>query len=395
MRTKITDDMLARLTPMGKAFELRDTEVSNLVLRVNADCTVRTWNVQYRNAAGQRRFYRIGNTNSGKVLTVREARNRAKAILGRIAQGEDVFLSDRQEKAQHAAQLAEAKARDARTLRAFLDDRYAPDYLSTRPSGAATKARIKASWAELLDTDIAKLTKAQIDAIRAKRRAAGLMPQTINRDVTALKALLSKALEWGVIERHPLANMSQMQEEDDKRVRYLADDERERLYAVLPKAPEHLRALTLVALNTGLRRGELFNLQWGDARDGGLYVRAAGTKTRKAGFVPLNKAAQEALKEWRGGDNVVALSGYVFPSPKDATQRANTLKRSWRTLMKAAKIDDFTFHDCRHDFASRLVQSGMNIYAVSKLLRHSSVKLTERYAHLSQDDLRKAVESIG
>ena len=248
-----------------------------------------------------------------------------------------------------------------RTLRRFLEDRYEPHYLATRPSGSATKARIVAAWADLLDEDIAALTKAQIDAIRAKRRAKGILPQTINRDVTALKALLSRAVEWGMLDRHPLTSMSQMQEEDDKRVRYLSDEERKRLYKALPKAPPHLRALTLVALNTGLRRGELFNLQWRDLRDGGIYIRAGTTKTRKAAFVPLNKPAQEALMEWRGRGNVVPLGGLVFPSPKDPTKRANTLKRAWRTLMKAAKITDFTFHDCRHDLASRLIQSGVDL----------------------------------
>lgn len=393
MKARITTDLLAAMQPANppKPTTLFDTEVRNLLLRVNAACTVKTWNVQYRNGAGQRRFYPFGDAS---IIPPSEARKRAVKLLARVADGEDIFLSRKQEQEQQQADVAEAKANEARTLRRFLADRYSPHYLATRPSGAATAARIEAAWAGLLDTDIAVLTKGQIDTIRAKRRAAGIKPQTINRDVTALKALLAKAVEWGVLQAHPLAAMSQMQEEDDKRVRYLTEEERKRLFAALPHAPQYLKAMTIVALNTGLRRGELFNLQWTDIRDDGIYVRAGTTKTRKAAFVPLNKTGTDALREWRESSDVVPIAGLVFPSPKDATKRCNTFKRAWKTLTTKAKLQDFTFHDCRHDFASRLVQSGIDLYVVKALLRHSTIALTERYAHLAPHNTRNAVEFI-
>ena len=76
------------------------------------------------------------------------------------------------------------------------------------------------------------------------------------------------------------------------------------------------------------------------------------------------------------------ISGLVFVNP-DTEKAYTTVKKAWATLTTTAQLDDFNFHDLRHDFASRLVQSGVNLYEVKDLLGHSSITLTERYAHLA------------
>jgi site-specific recombinase XerD len=72
----------------------------------------------------------------------------------------------------------------------------------------------------------------------------------------------------------------------------------------------------------------------------------------------------------------------------------DNINRSWRNVSKAAKLADFKFHDLRHSFASKLVQSGVDLYAVKELLGHSELSMTEKYSHLAPDNLRAAVERV-
>src|SRR5262249_8738303 len=150
---------------------------------------------------------------------------------------------------------------------------------------------------------------------------------------------------------------------------YLTDAERGRLIAALEdakKTPAYLRSLVLIALHTGLRRGELFGMRWANIKNGVLHVAAATSKVRKSRHVPLNATALAVFAKWRKslGENVIKLDGLVWPSSRSSKgnpkggARFTNFKRSWTSLLKRAEVTGFRFHDCRHDFASRLVQSG-------------------------------------
>ena len=96
------------------------------------------------------------------------------------------------------------------------------------------------------------------------------------------------------------------------------------------------------------------------------------------------------MKKWKSQG---IGKSWVFPNP-DTGERMEKLRRPWPNLMEAANIADFRFHDLRHDFASRLVMAGVDLYRVRDLCGHASVVMTERYAHLAPKALAEAVEAL-
>lgn len=159
---------------------------------------------------------------------------------------------------------------------------------------------------------------------------------------------------------------------------------------MLPSLPaggyaDHLTPVVLVAINTGLRRGELLSLRWADVDLGSklLTVRADKAKSGKQRHVPLNAEAHAVLQAWKqqaDGD------AQVF-QPAD-------VKTAWASLLDRAGVAGFRFHDLRHTFASKLVTKGVDLNTVRELLGHGDIKMTLRYAHLAPAHLAAAVERL-
>ncbi len=205
-------------------------------------------------------------------------------------------------------------------------------------------------------------------------------------------------------------------------MRYLADRERKRLLNALSARDEerararhsgnvhsisrgceplpeikgyadHLTPLIILTMNTGMRRGEVLSLRWDQVSLGSqprITVRAGYSKSNKTRHIPLNSHAVAVLKKWKKQGKG---RGLVFPNPVTG-DRMEKLKTSWPSMIGKAKIEDFRFHDLRHDFASRLVMAGTDLYRVKELLGHGSIQMTERYAHLAPKALADAVEAI-
>ena len=129
-----------------------------------------------------------------------------------------------------------------------------------------------------------------------------------------------------------------------------------------------------------------------DLSERSVTVRAETAKSKKKRVVPLNGPVTDALANWKNR-SVVSFDGYVFINVETG-KPFTTIKKAWAGLMCRAQIVDFTFHDLRHDFASRLVMAEVPLLRVRDLLGHSTIKLTERYAHLNPDGAREAVERI-
>lgn len=203
--------------------------------------------------------------------------------------------------------------------------------------------------------------------------------------------MLSRAVDWGQLENHPLRSLKPLKLDRQHVVRYLSDDEERRLRNALESAPGYLRVMVLVAINTGLRRKELFTLQWAtvDLKRRQLIVVGSLSKTGQTRFIPLNQEAVDTLRQWC---NHTGADGLVFES--HTGEGFNNTKRSWMALLRRAKIDNFRWHDLRHHFASSLVMAGADLYGVGKLLGHSSVEITKRYAHLAPDHLADLVARL-
>lgn len=154
---------------------------------------------------------------------------------------------------------------------------------------------------------------------------------------------------------------------------------------------DRLKPLVLVSLNTGMRRGELFDLKWSAVNFKTKTITVIGdqTKTLDTRHIPMNKETVSTLKSWQ---EQTSGTGHVFPG--ESGKRLDDVKTAWTNLLVRAKIEDFRWHDMRHDFASRLVMAGVPLNTVRDLLGHSDIKMTLRYAHLAPGTKAAAVELI-
>ena len=216
-------------------------------------------------------------------------------------------------------------------------------------------------------------------------------PSTVNSDLTMLKSMFNRANEWGDLSEYNPARDIKKLKENNERCRYLTEEEQERLLAACSGV---LRTVVLSAFRTGLRWGELISLKWQQAprsnfvdfENNVIFIHEALSKSKKSRYVPLAPSVKQALMDFPQRSE----TSYIFVNPKTGKPIV-TLKKSFHTALKKAEIEDFRFHDLRHCFASDLVRKGTDLYVVQRLLGHSSPKMTQRYAHLSDDHLKEAI----
>jgi integrase len=150
-----------------------------------------------------------------------------------------------------------------------------------------------------------------------------------------------------------------------------------------------------LALNTGCRAGELLGLEWRrvDLKAGRFYLEGEHTKAGKRRSIPLNRQAREAMiNRLKFRAQLCPGSRWVFCTDKG--DQIKSVRRSFATACKRANIEDFHIHDMRHTCAAWLVSLGVSLPEVRELLRHSTVKMTERYAHLAPEKVRAAVARL-
>ena len=189
------------------------------------------------------------------------------------------------------------------------------------------------------------------------------------------------------VEKNPV-KMVKLLKENNARVRYLVEQEEEKLMASLPAS---YRPLVTLTLHTGLRREELLALRWVDVdfRAGGM-ITVNMSKNGESKHVPLNSITYETLVALKRDRKV--LAPYVFTTDKG--QRFYWLDKVFKRAVKQAGIDDFRFYDFRHTFASRLTMRGIPLRTIQELMGRKTVAMTIRYAHLSPAHLRDAVEGL-
>jgi len=232
------------------------------------------------------------------------------------------------------------------------------------------------------------ITKVMVKTYMANRGNDSASNSTINREVACLKCILSRAAEWEYIEKNTIQGL-RMLKEPSPIERYLTKEEAERLIAV---SPPYLRDIIIFALGTGVRKSEMFNLKWNDVvinevfKYGEITVIGKGNKRRN---IRMNKIVYDLLIRKSKEKN----SPYVFPSMK-TDKNLTHVKRSFASALRKAGIENFRFHDLRHTAASWMVQGGADLYSVQKILGHSSIRTTQRYAHLSPGYLESEIGKI-
>jgi integrase len=216
---------------------------------------------------------------------------------------------------------------------------------------------------------------------RAKTKAVS--PATVNRETVMLKHMYRKAVEWGYLISNPIQNVKKLKEPPG-RVRYVKPAEWQRL---LSACSSDTRNLVIFARHTGLRRSEIFNLQWEDIDWDTKQMTIRSRKNNTHMIIPIKNLVFNMLTRMR----MNATSMFVFPG-KDGNRRA-THKTGFKAACRRAKITDLRFHDLRHTFASDLVNSGSDIKTIQALMGHKNIVSTLRYVHPTAQHMREAIEA--
>ncbi len=236
---------------------------------------------------------------------------------------------------------------------------------------------------------LAEITPKLLAAYKTQRRTEQAAPATVNKELQLVRHAFNVAMrEWEWCRENPMHRVSleQVRNEVD---RWLTANEEERLFAA---SSLWLQEIIRFALNTGMRQGEILNLQWQDVdfTRGTLMVMKSKNGTRRT--IPLNSTAYELLAAKQAAPRT--SQGPVFKTPLGNTLQVRFLVREFCEARDRAGIPDFRFHDMRHTFATRLVQRGIDLYKVQRLLGHKTGTMTQRYAHHSPESLRDGVNVL-
>ncbi len=401
MKSKINNTLVKKLVPEEKEYEIHDADLKGFFLRVFPSGTMR-YVCQYK---------RGGKINIGTVgvITPAQAREKAVEILNDFNKGMD----------PKAKKVVNAP----KTLQDFIENEFNPWVMAHHKRGNKTIASLIHCFSKLFSKPLTEITPAIIEQWRSKRINDGISNATLNRDIGTLKSAMTKAVEWGFIQESPLKNLKLSKIDRSPKVRYLSVEEETRLRQTLierehqlkqerinanqwradreyPLYPEfsvddfcdHLMPMVLLSINTGLRQGELFHLEWSmvNLSEGSLILAGGITKNSSSRYIPLNDEAKHIIQ--RIYNKSVIKEGLVFPSKNN--QPFNNIKRSWSSVLKKAQIAQFRWHDLRHHFASKLVMAGVDLNTVRELLGHSDIKMTLRYSHLAPEHKVNAVRKI-
>ena len=404
----LTNKFLKSINSTGAIVEYRDETITGFLVRVKP-----TGHKSYVLQYGRGKRFLIGGVGT---ITLDQAKEIARDKLALVRQGHDLNADKRE------AVKKELAERNRHTYKTYIEKDYAEWVAKERKSAADTLQRLRIFYPDFGHKLLEEISAGDVQKWATKRTKEGIKVATNNRLIAAIKAALSKAVEWDIITENPLAKLRVSGGADGgKVVRFLLPDEeialrdaldsreerfraeresvnawrRQRRYEEKPKLPEfadYLKPMVLISLNTGIRQGELLSLVWSatDLDRGILTIHGDLAKSGKTRHIPLNREALSVLQHWKNQAN--SDEGLVFPSRTGG--QMDNVQKSWTAVLTMAGIKDFRWHDLRHTFASTLVMAGTNLNTVRELMGHADIKMTLRYAHLGAEHKQAAVDSL-
>lgn len=268
------------------------------------------------------------------------------------------------------------------------------DYSRTNKAVSSYKrdeVSLRSLMPEFKDKCLFELVPQMVEEYKSKRLKESVTSATINREVSCLRHMFNKAIEWRFIRKNPVQGV-RLLKEPPGRIRYLEKKEIEGLLGVIDSLPRssgsYLKPIVLIALNTGLRKREILNLKRRDLDFEKRRITVFRTKTNELRTVPMNETLYRELKKVSREEE----TEYLFCNGKG--EPYGNVRKSFDRALKAAGIENFRFHDLRHTFASHLVMNGCDIRTVQQLMGHKDIKMTMRYSHLSKAHLQEAVEKL-
>jgi integrase len=326
------------------------------------------WISYYQNGKRVREPVSTKKSEAEKVLTQR---------INAINEGKHPVIKKRKNQ----------KIRFASIAKSYLSDHSKPNKKTYRSDISRLKVLIP-YFGDFYITEINSSHVAEYKKIRlqqkAKTRNGLISPTTVNKEVKLLKNILKKAAKWkGVgIEEIELDLAKEMPRErilTRREIRLLVDN-----------AKPPLKHAIVIALNTGMRRGEILNLEWMNVNleDYFITITAREAKSKRIRRIPVNRSLRELLLKLsleRNGNR------YVFQSPRTG-QPYSSMQKSWEGLLKRTGIEEMRFHDLRHTFASHFLMNGGDLYTLKEILGHRELNTTARYLTITTAHKAKAME---
>jgi integrase len=229
-----------------------------------------------------------------------------------------------------------------------------------------------------------------VDDYKSSRLKEKAAPATVDRELSALRHLINLAERWNKFFGKNPVSIAGLLHPNNQKERTLTHEEQKRL---LDSTNEYLRPIIIFALNTGMRKSEILTLKWSnvDLETGIITLEKSNTKSKKLRRIPINTVVRKLMLEQKlkgKGSEYVFLSSKGIPYKKE-----DSLRQPFLGALRRAGIEGLRFHDLRHTAATRMIESGASIVAVSKILGHEDLKTTMRYAH-PEDSLKDAVELL-
>lgn len=318
------------------------------------------------------------------ILSLVDARLIAEKHLRKLALGED----PRNKKSQ---------SNGAPTFAQFIEDQYLP-YIKQYKRSYKTDISILKN--HLLPRfgkfHLNEITRQDLVKMHSARKDSGAAVSSANRMLIMMRFIYNLCIKWNVpgVDANPCRGIP-LVEENNKRERYLTVEETANLYgAVCKSANTMLKYIVPMLILTGARKREVLDAKWEDFDFSRHSWRIPITKSGKARHVPLSDGTLALLATIPRCDDHT----WVFANPATGKPYVSIFF-AWDSARKSVELPDVRLHDLRHSFASLLINSGRTLYEVQRILGHSQVKTTQRYAHLSQDTLlaaaNAATEAVG
>lgn len=359
--------------PEGKRKETYfDTAAKGLCLEVRVSGG-KTYFLRYTDDRGKTRYTKLADARD---VSLPQARKLCDRTRNEIAMGVDPLDN-------------KATKRAVPTFASFANDQYMPFVQINKRSWKTDETLIRTHMVPFFGKKhLDEITTANVLQFQQKGIQDGAAPGSVNRRLIMLRYMFNLAIrDWKIpgITKNPTEGI-RLLKENNKKERYIKPEEMGRLYESV-KASKNVMLQYIVAflVLTGARRNEVLHATWDDFDLERGDWRIPKTKSGNARHVPLNDGALRILEMVRG----MSRSEFVFGNPKTKSCYKHIFY-AWDVARKKAGLPEVRLHDLRHTFASMLVNNGRNLYEVQKLLGHTQVKTTQRYAHLARETLVEA-----
>ena len=358
--------------PAGKKkIDLFDQKVQGLTLEVRCSGG-RTYYLRHTNKRGITKLLKLGTAAD---LSLQQVRQLAQEKRTQIALGFDPSED-------------KITKRSVPTFAQFIDEQYLPHVKTYKRSWETDVSLLKTHLLPRFSKRyLDQITRQDIVKMHHERKASGAAAGSANRLVVMMRFIFNLALRWEVpgVKENPTKNVPLMPE-NNKRERYLSSDEARVLYESVCKSENQmLKFIVPMLILTGARKREVLDAKWEDFDLDRRLWRIPTTKLGKPRHVPISDGVLSLL----GSLARVHTVAHVFANPATGKPYV-TIFASWNTARIRAGMPEVRIHDLRHSFASLLINAGRSLYEVQKILGHTQVKTTQRYAHLAPQTLLDA-----